>query len=97
MTEVAINDNDFLRQFETRIGGQLAKIEYSSQERKVFLTKLVIPEDVCDADFKESFITAVLHHIEEKNLRVVPTAPEIASFLRRHKEFKELLPVGIRI
>ncbi len=36
-------DNDFLRQFELKIDDHLAKIEYSLQERKIFLTKLIIP------------------------------------------------------
>ncbi|EIJ40791.1 GNAT family N-acetyltransferase [Galbibacter orientalis] len=97
MNEVVINDNEFLRQYETRIDGKLAKIEYASQERKVFLTKLVIPEEVTDPNFKDEFITTVLKHIEEKKLSVVPTSPQIAGFLRKHKEFKDLLPVGIRI
>ncbi|UOB19458.1 GNAT family N-acetyltransferase [Abyssalbus ytuae] len=97
MNDVIINDNEFLRQFETRIDDKLAKIEYASQERKIFLTKLVIPEEVNDTEFKDNFIKAVLYYIEEKKLRVVPTSPEIAGFLRKHKEFKELLPVGIRI
>ena len=33
-------DNDFLRQFEIKVDDKLAKIEYSLQERKIFLTKL---------------------------------------------------------
>lgn len=97
MNEVEINDNSFLRQFETTIDGHLAKIEYSSQERKVFLTKLVIPEEVSQEGFKESFIKAVLHHLQDNNLRVVPTSPEIAGFLRKNRQYKEMLPVGIRI
>jgi predicted GNAT family acetyltransferase len=95
--ELEIQDNAFLRQFETRIEGKLAKIEYSSQERKIFLTKLIIPEDLKEQGFKEDFIRAVLYRIQESNLKVVPTSPQIAGFLRKHKEFKELLPVGIRI
>lgn len=95
--ELEIQDNAFLRQFETRVEGKLAKIEYSSQERKIFLTKLIIPEDLQEQGFKEDFIRAVLHRIEESNLKVVPTSPQIAGFLRKHREFKELLPVGIRI
>ncbi|WP_340063883.1 GNAT family N-acetyltransferase [Ascidiimonas aurantiaca] len=95
--ELQIQDNTFLRQFETKVGNYLAKIEYSLQERKIFLTKLIIPEEIRDDEFRESFIKAVLHHIEENNLRVVPTSPQIASFLRRNKQYKELLPVGIRI
>ena len=97
MNAVEIKDNSFLRQFETSVEGQLAKIEYSSQERKVFLTKLVIPDGITKDDFKEDFIKSVLHHIQEQNLRVVPTSPQIAGFLRKNRQYKEMLPVGIRI
>ncbi|MEX0315983.1 GNAT family N-acetyltransferase [Flagellimonas onchidii] len=97
MTEMKINDNSFLRQYEAKVDGHLAKIEYSSQERKVFLTKLVIPEEITEEGFKETFIKAVLHDIQEKNLRVVPTSPHIAGFLRKNRQYKEMLPVGIRI
>ena len=97
MNEISVKDNSFLRQFETRVNGHLAKIEYSSQERKVFLTKLVIPEEITAKGFKEEFIKSVLHHIQEQNLRVVPTSPQIAGFLRKNRQYKEMLPVGIRI
>ena len=39
-----ITDNSFLRQFETKANGGLAIIEYSVQERKIFLTKIFVPE-----------------------------------------------------
>ncbi len=97
MNELEIKDNGFLRQFETKVDGHLAKIEYSSQDKKVFLTKLVIPEEIVLEGFKEDFITAVLLQIQERNLRVVPTSPQIAGFLRKNRQYKEMLPVGIRI
>ncbi|MEM9687312.1 MAG: N-acetyltransferase [Bacteroidota bacterium] len=97
MDNLRITDNAFLRQFEAKVDDKLAKIEYSTQEKKVFLTKVVIPEDITEDDFKDRFIKSVLREIDKKNLRMVPTSPDIARFLRRHKEYKELLPVGIRI
>ncbi len=97
MNIVTIKDNTFLRQYETTLDGHLAKIEYSSQERKVFLTKIVVPEEITTEGFNETFIRAVLNHLQEKNLRVVPTSPQIAGFLRRNRQYKEMLPVGIRI
>jgi len=97
MNEMEIKDNGFLRQFETRVDGHLAKIEYSSQERKIFLTKLVVSEEITIEGFGEEFIKAVLNHIQEQNLRVVPTSPQIAVFLRKNRQYKEMLPVGIRI
>ena len=35
-----IRDNTFSRQFETQLDGKLVTVEYSFQERKIFLTKL---------------------------------------------------------
>ena len=90
-------DNDFLRQFEIKIDDKLAKIEYSLQERKIFLTKLVIPEDIHSAEFEEDFLTLVFENIQERNISVVPTSPKIARFIRKHRKYKSMLPVGVRI
>lgn len=92
-----LTDNDFLRQFEFRVDGAMAKIEYSLQDRKIFLTKLVVPETINNEHFAEEFLTLVFDNIAERNIGVVPTSPEIAKFIRRHRKYKKLLPVGIRI
>ena len=97
MHPVELRNNEFLRQFETLINGSLARIEYAEQERKIFLTKLVIPIEVNDTEFEENFIKSVLEFISEKNLRVVPTSPKIAGFVRKNKSYKSLLPVGIKL
>lgn len=90
-------DNDFLRQFELKIDEELAIIEYSLQDRKIFLTKLIIPTIVKSEDFKEEFLIMVFENISERNISVVPTCPEIAKFIRRNRKYKKMLPVGIRI
>lgn len=92
-----LTDNDFLRQFEYKVDGIMAKIEYSLQDRKIFLTKLVVPDEIKDEEFAEEFLTIVFDNIAERNIGVVPTSPEIAKFIRRHRKYKKLLPVGIRI
>lgn len=90
-------DNDFLRQFELKVDEELAKIEYSLQERKIFLTKLIIPECINSEDFERDFLTLVFENISERNISVVPTSPEIARFIRKNRKYKKMLPVGIRI
>lgn len=90
-------DNDFLRQFELKIDNHFAKIEYSLQERKIFLTKLIVPEELNNEEFVADFLKTVFENIEERNLSVVPTSPEIAKFIRRNRQYKKLLPVGVRI
>jgi hypothetical protein len=94
--DLKITDNEFLRQFETTINGDLAIIEYSQQDRKIFLTKLRMPDNT--QEHQEDFIKAVLAEIETRNTRVVPTSPQIAGFIRRNRrKYKDLLPVGINI
>tara|TARA_R110002049_G_scaffold3795_3_gene27525 strand:+ start:58937 stop:59233 length:297 start_codon:yes stop_codon:yes gene_type:complete len=98
MVEAAeLIDNDFLRQFEIKIDDHLAKIEYSLQERKIFLTKLIIPEEINDEGFSKEFLALVFEQISERNLSVMPTCPAIAKFVRSNRKYKRMLPVGVRI
>jgi predicted GNAT family acetyltransferase len=93
-----IKDNEFLRQFELHRDGQLARIEYSLQERKIFLTKLDVPDAIKCKGCTEPFMEAVFNIIKERNIRLVPTCSEITSFVRKNRrKYKELLPVGINI
>ena len=90
-------NNEFLRQFEVKIEDSLARIEYSEQERKIFLTKLHIPKKIENKEFEEAFISKVLEFISDRNLRVVPTSPKIARFVRTNRRYKQLLPVGMKL
>lgn len=98
MDLVEITDNEFLRQFEMTIDGQLARIEYSLQERKIFLTKFDMSDDLIEDGYKEPFITAVFDEIRDRGISLVPTSPEIAGFMRSNRrKYSDLLPVGINI
>ena len=90
-------DNVFLRQYELKVGGELATLEYSQQERKIFLTKLNIPDVLMSEAFLENFLKIVLDNIIQKNISVVPTSPPVAKFIRRNRRYRKMLPVGIRI
>lgn len=98
MTETAeLIDNEFLRQFELKVENDMAIIEYSLQERKIFLTKMIIPETIKTREFELEFIDMVFSNIKERNICVVPTSPEIAKFVKANRKYKRMLPVGIRI
>ena len=97
MGNLTINDNTFLRQYELKVGEDLAKIEYALQDRKIFLTKLIIPSSNNDSSLEETFIREVFEIIKEKNIRIMPTSPEIRKFIKKNREFKDLLPIGVRL
>ncbi len=97
--EISITNNDFLRQFESVIKNELVIVEYAQQERKIFLTKLKMPENLQEEGYLEPFLETLMNHIKDSsNDRVVPTSPEIAKFMRKNRrKYKDLLPVGINI
>jgi predicted GNAT family acetyltransferase len=96
--DVEITDNEFLRQFELEVGDNMARIEYALQDRKIFLTKLDMPDDMTDQGFRDIFIKAVFEEVRKRGISLVPTSPEIAGFLRKNRKiYKDLLPVGINI
>lgn len=91
-----VKDNEFSRHFETFIDDKKLSIEYSIQERKLFLTRLTAPEDT-DEEVINEFIREVLIIADDKRLRVVPTHPKVAAFFRKNPRFRDMLPPGIRL
>ena len=96
--EVEITDNEFLRQFELNVGEEMARIEYALQDRKIFLTKYEMPEEMEEEGLREVFIKAVFKEVKDRGNSLVPTSPEVAGFMRKNRrKYRDLLPVGINI
>jgi len=91
-----IKDNAFSRQFETTIDGKMLSIEYSMQEKKLFLTRINVPEGT-EEETVSDFLKEILAVAEEKRFRVVPTHPKVAAFFRKNPRYKDMLPPGIRL
>lgn len=92
-----IKDNTFARQFETIAEEGLVSVEYSFQERKIFLTKINTPDHFENEEFISQLLTEIMAFAVEKKLKVVPILPKIVSFFKKNPEHKELLPPGIRL
>ncbi len=91
-----MKDNELLRQFEIITETGLVEIEYSVQERKLFLTKFCNNNNE-DEELHHEFIKTVLELAEERKLKVVPTHAKFISFFRKNRKYRELLPPGLMI
>ncbi len=92
-----IKDNTFARQFEITVPEGLITVEYSFQEKKIFLTRINTPEGFSDELLIDELLKNIMTIAYERKLRVVPILPRIASFFRKNSRYKELLPPGIKI
>ena len=94
---IEIKDNTFARQFETITEKGLVTVEYSFQEKKIFLTKLNVPDSFDDEEFISNLLKTIMEIAIERKLKVVPILPKIVIFFKKNPVYKELLPPGIRI
>ncbi|OIV44070.1 N-acetyltransferase [Flavobacterium johnsoniae] len=92
-----IKDNTFARQFETVVPEGLLSVEYSFQEKKIFLTKINTPENFENQPVIDTLLKNIMELSIEKKFRVVPIHPKIAAFFKKNPKYKDLLPPGIRI
>jgi hypothetical protein len=94
---IEIKDNTFARQFETITEKGLVTVEYSFQEKKIFLTKINVPDLFDDEEFISNLLRNIMAIAIERKLKVVPILPKIVVFFKKNPTYKELLPPGIRI
>ena len=96
-TTMEIKDNTFARQFETIVPEGLLSVEYSFQEKKIFLTKINTPEGFENQTIIDVLLKNIMEIIIEKKFKLMPIYPRIVLFIKKNPEYKELLPPGIRI
>lgn len=90
--------NDFLRQFETRVEEKLIKLEFSEQDKNIFLTRFEIHKSLKAEDYRDEFIKIVLDKLSKQEKKVIPTCPKVASYFKNHRAtYKHLLPIGINL
>ena len=94
---IEIKDNTFARQFETTTEKGLVTVEYSFQEKKIFLTKINTPDSFDDELFISNLLKEIMAIAIERKLKVVPILPKIVIFFKKNPVYKELLPPGIRL
>ncbi len=94
---IEIKDNTFARQFESITEKGLVTVEYSFQEKKIFLTKINVPDSFVDEEFISNLLKNIMEIAIERKLKVVPILPKIVIFFKKNPVYKELLPPGIRL
>jgi predicted GNAT family acetyltransferase len=73
-------------------GGEAAELTYSrAADGVVSLDHTYVPDSGRDKGIGKQLATAALAWAREQGLRVIPTCPYVAAFVKRHPEYADLI------
>ena len=73
------------------IDGKLAATWYRRHRGKIIFTHTEVPPELEGHGVGGALARAALTYARKEGLRVVPLCPFIAAFIKRHKEFQDLV------
>ena len=97
MMETVLHDdprievNESQQRFEARVGSELAFISYLLKDDELVLVHTEVPTPLEGQGLAGKLARASLDYAREKGLRVIPLCPFVASYLRRHEEYHNLI------
>ena len=87
----AVRNNVDARRFEIESDGELAVSNYIMRGNTIYFTHTEVPPVLEGKGIGNTLARASLDYALANHLRVVPRCPFIAAFIKRHKEYQDLV------
>lgn len=92
LVENELVDNGKAKRFEMAIDNEVAFVDYVfSTAGEIFLTHTEVPKALEGKGIGSAIMLKTMQAIEEKNLRLIPMCPFVATYIKRHPEWKRLV------
>ncbi|MCI4668524.1 MAG: N-acetyltransferase [Bacteroidia bacterium] len=88
-----INKPDESR-FVIEAEGHVAFLEYVERTSMIVFPHTVVPTELEGIGYGKMLAEAALGWAKEKGKKIVPTCPFVASYIRRHPEYKPMVAPG---
>ena len=89
---ITIRNNEKDSQFETEAEGGLALAAYHREGDVITFTHTEVPEEAEGQGIGGTLARAALDFARAEKLKVVPMCQFIAAFIKRHHEYRDLVP-----
>lgn len=91
MTDIEIRDNQDAQRFEAEVDGQLAMVRYTVDDDRIRLTHSNVPQSLEGRGIGSKLARHALESARERGLQVWPECQFIASYIKRHPDYLELV------
>jgi predicted GNAT family acetyltransferase len=94
LDDVAVTHNEEARRFEATVDGLRSLITYRRFPDRIVLQHTEVPAPLKGKGLAAKLTRTALDFARANDLRVVPLCPYVSSFLRRHREYQDLVSAG---
>ena len=89
---MTIRHNEQDSQFETTVDGHTGYVAYDLEDPdRIVFTHTIVPDALSGRGVGGALAKHALDYAREKNLKVLPQCSYIAAYIKRHKEYEDLL------
>jgi predicted GNAT family acetyltransferase len=92
LNAVTVENDEAAQQYEARVNGQMAIIQYRRGEGKITFTHTEVPEALEGHGIAAKMARVALEDARARRLAVIPLCPYVASYIHRHQEYLDLVP-----
>lgn len=96
MADVTVTDNVDARRFEVRLDGEVAFAEYRLRPGVIVLPHTVVPPAFEGRGVASALARHAFGYAREKGLKVIPTCPFMAAWIKKHAEEQDLVDDSCR-
>ncbi|MEZ4686087.1 MAG: GNAT family N-acetyltransferase [Bacteroidia bacterium] len=82
--------------FEIQLNGKLAKAEYMDRGKLIVFTHTEVPVELEGQGVGSALAKTALDYARAEGKEVMPLCPFIAGYIRRHREYADLVLAGYR-
>jgi predicted GNAT family acetyltransferase len=96
LDHIAVQDHAAAHRYEVVVGDELAIIEYALAGDRITLIHTEVPAALEGHGIAAKLARAALDDAQARHLAVIPRCPYVASYIRRHQEYTDLVPPEYR-
>jgi predicted GNAT family acetyltransferase len=94
--QLEIVNNTEQRRWQVEIDGRLALLQYQERDGQVIYLHTEVPPELEGRGIAGAMARAALDDARARGLRVVPFCPFVASYIRRHPEYQDLVETSAK-
>jgi uncharacterized protein len=87
-----VEHDEASRQFQLRVGGELALIQYARAGDRITFVHTEVPKALEGHGIAGALARAALDYARDHKLSVIARCAYVAAYVRRHPEYQALLP-----